>query len=354
MKTSRYLLFSGTFLLLTLWMLRDFVPGLGWGAIFAISLWPLFQRFTALTQGRLKNPAIVFTLLFTLVVLLPLGYVGYTLADLYSAGTALLVKNQAGVIPVPGFFEKLPFHTKLVEFWTVNIGPSSNVLETANLLSGGKLTLWLSTAALQLSSGLVSALCMVISMYFMLKNGHYIQAHYAKALDRSFSAKSVDVVNKGVSALRGTINGVILVGLLEGLLLAAPLVLAGVKSGLLLGLIAGILGVIPLVMPVLILPCIGYLYFAGQTSWALVTAAVLVVAWLAFENVVKPNLISNAVKVNPYLVLLGLVGGLQLLGPVGLFLGPALVAMTVGMVKDILAPHETDEETAADSAAESA
>jgi predicted PurR-regulated permease PerM len=339
MKNNRYLIFAGIFVLLTLWMVRDFVPGIGWGAIFALSLWPLYEKFVAKTGSRLKNPALVFSVLFMVLFLLPLAYVGYTLADLYSVGSTFLVKNQAGVIPVPEFFEKLPYHAKLIEFWTVNIGPSTNVLETANLLSHGKLTLWLSSAAVQLSSGLVSALCMLVSFYFMLKHGSHLRANYAQAFEHWFSDKSVEAVNKGISALRGTINGVILVGLLEGVLLAIPLVAADVKSGLLLGLIAGVLGVIPLVMPALILPCAGYLYFNGQTGWAIATLVVLAFAWFAFENVIKPSIISNAVKVNPYLVLLGLVGGLQLLGPVGLFLGPALVAVSVGMAKDMLVPN---------------
>jgi predicted PurR-regulated permease PerM len=67
--------------------------------------------------------------------------------------------------------------------------------------------------------------------------------------------------------------------------------------------------------------------------------------WVVFENVVKPGLISNAVKVNPYLVLLGLIGGLQLLGPVGLFIGPAIVSMSVAMAKDVLVTASDPPET---------
>jgi predicted PurR-regulated permease PerM len=176
---------------------------------------------------------------------------------------------------------------------------------------------------------------MLVSLYFMLKNGKYIKAHYKRTVRHWFSEKGIDVLNKGVAALRGTINGVILVGLVEGVLLAVPLVLAGVKSGLLLGLTAGLLGIIPLVMPAIILPIIFYLYFSGDVIYAVVMAVDLLLVWIVFENVVKPGLIGNAVKVSPYLVLLGLIGGLQLFGPVGLFIGPAIVSMSVAMSKDI-------------------
>ena len=143
-----------------------------------------------------------------------------------------------------------------------------------------------------------------------------------------------------MAALRGTINGVILIGLIEGVLLAFPLVLAGVKSGLLLGLAAGLLGVIPMVMPAIILPAVVYLYFSGDVAYACIMAVDLLLVWIVFENVVKPGLISSAVKVNPYLVLLGLIGGLQLIGPVGLFIGPAIVSMSVAMARDFVITSE--------------
>lgn len=336
MKTNRYMAFAAVFLLLTVWMLKAFVPGIVWGAVFAISLWPLFQRVSRHLGPRVRNPALVFSLLFLIVFVLPLVYIGYDLAGLYSTGVIFLAKNNEGLIPVPAFVQQLPFSSQLSEFWTTKISHSSGLLDTLNLLSDDRLTGWLSNAAMRVSSALVSALCMLVSFYFMLKHGAYIKAHYQDALEHWFSDKSVAVANKGISALRGTINGVILIGLLEGVLLAVPLMLAGVKSGLLLGLVAGLLGVIPLVMPVLIIPSIGYLYLSGQTTYAVITAVDLLLVWIVFENIIKPNLISSAVKVNPYLILLGLIGGLQLLGPVGLFIGPAIVSMAVGMAKDLL------------------
>jgi predicted PurR-regulated permease PerM len=346
MNSNRYLAFAATFILLAGWMLKAFVPGIVWGAVFAISLWPLFERVTLGFGSGVRNPALLFSLLFLIVFVLPLIYVGYDLADLYRTGTTYLTKNQEGFIPVPAFVENLPFSSKLSELWTQEIGHSSGLLDTLNRLSNFKLTGWLSNAALQLSSALVSALCMIISLYFMLKNGTYVKTHYASILEHWFSEKSIGVVDKGVAALRGTINGVILVGLLEGALLAIPLVLGGVKSGILLGLAAGLLGVIPMVMPVLIVPSIAYLYFSGQVVYAIIMSVDLLLVWIVFENFLKPRLISSAVKVNPYLILLGLIGGLQLLGPVGLFIGPAIVSMSVGMAKDLLVTNDVTTEQA--------
>lgn len=326
-------------MLLTAWMLREFLPGILWGAIFAISLWPLYHRLVTRYHGRIPAPNLLFSITFAVVFLAPLAYVGYEFAKLYSAGSIYLAQSSAGGIPPPAILAQLPYGEHLITLWRDYIGQSASLVDAANRISNGRLTSWLSSAALQVSSDLIAALCMLISFHFMLKHGQYIQGHYRTVLAHWFTEKSVIVVDKGISALRGTINGVILIGLLEGVLLAIPLVLAGVQSGLLLGLAAGILGVIPMVMPVLILPCAAYLYFSGETLSAILTAIDLAVVWLLFENIVKPGIISNAVKVNPYLVLLGLIGGLQMFGPVGLFLGPALVAMATGMARDLIGPE---------------
>lgn len=340
---NRYLAFAVAFLLLTAWMLRAFVPGIVWGAVFAISLWPLFEQLNRRFAGRLRNPALLFSAMFLIVFLLPLAYVVYDLVDLYRAGTLFMTKNQEGIIPVPAFVEHLPFATKVDALWEEYVAHSSGPLETLNLLSNKQLGTWLSSAALQVSSALVSALCMLVSLYFMLKNGAYVRDHYAATLTHWFSEKSVGIVNRGVAALRGTINGVILIGLVEGALLAIPLVLAGVKSGLLLGLAAGLLGVIPLVMPALIIPGILYLYLEGQVGYAATMSLDLLLVWVVFENIIKPSLISNSVKVNPFLILLGLIGGLQVLGPVGLFIGPAIVSMSAGMAQDLLIRADTTQ-----------
>ena len=341
MNSNRYLAFAVAFMLLTGWMLKAFVPGIIWGAVFAISLWPLFERVAQRLNSNTSNPALLFSLTFAIVFVLPLAYVVYDIADAYQTGSTFLVKNDEGIVPVPAFVEHLPYSAKLKELWSDNIGHSEGPIDLINRLSNNQLKNWLSAAAFQLSSGIVTALCMLVSLYFMLKDGKYIKSHYQRTVRHWFSDKGIDVVNKGVAALRGTINGVVLVGLVEGVLLAIPLVLAGVSSGFLIGLAAGLFGIIPLVMPAIILPVVFYLYFSGDVVYALVMAVDLLLVWIVFENIVKPGLIGNAVKVSPYLVLLGLIGGLQLFGPVGLFIGPAIVSMSIAMAKDILITSDT-------------
>ena len=179
-------------------------------------------------------------------------------------------------------------------------------------------------------------MAMIISFYFMLKNGHVIKEKYQSVFVYWLSDRGLSQFDQGLLALRGTINGVVLIGLLEGFILSIPLVIGGLNSGFLIGLSAGLLGVIPLLMPILILPCLLYIFMTGQTLWAIVGFFVLIIVWFLFENVIKPQMISKKVKINSMIILISMIGGMQFLGPVGLFLGPSIVSMAIGMISDIV------------------
>ncbi|MDE2593116.1 MAG: AI-2E family transporter, partial [Burkholderiales bacterium] len=111
-------------------------------------------------------------------------------------------------------------------------------------------------------------------------------------------------------------------------------------SGFLIALCAGLAGVIPLLMPLMIVPCLAYLYFMGEHTWAIIGAVDLAVVWFVFENIVKPQMIGHKVKINSVVILMSMIGGMQLFGPVGLFLGPAIVSMAIGMIHDLLVAPE--------------
>ena len=140
MNSNRYLAFAAAFILLTAWMLKAFIPGIAWGAVFAISLWPLFERVTQGFGSGVRNPALLFSVLFLIVFVLPLAYVAYDIVDAYRAGSTYLTRNQEGIVPVPAFVENLPYANKLTELWIQHIGHSSGLLDILNQLSSNQLT----------------------------------------------------------------------------------------------------------------------------------------------------------------------------------------------------------------------
>jgi predicted PurR-regulated permease PerM len=77
-----------------------------------------------------------------------------------------------------------------------------------------------------------------------------------------------------------------------------------------------------------------WLFNEGSTGWA-----VFMCVWGMFvisgvDNVVKPMLISRGSSLPFLLVLLGVMGGVLAFGFVGLFIGPTLLAVGLGLLRN--------------------
>ena len=329
-----YFIFVLIFIIMSFFIIQSFMFGILWGAVTAVSVWPIFEK---ISKGTKRN-ALLFAIIFCLLFLVPILYGIYELGALYKSSTHYIANNSNhGVLNYPAWFEHLPMKDKLIDFWNTNIATSEGLIEAVDRMSSGKLLVLFSSLWAQVLDRAITTIVMIISFYFMLKNGDMIKNNYKRIFSYWLSERGLEYIENGILALRGTINGVVLIGVLEGVLLSIPLIAGGLNSGFLIGLAAGLLGVIPLLMPILILPCLVYIYMIGNTLWAIVGTIDLVIVWFIFENIIKPKMISKKVKINSVIILISMFGGMQLMGPVGLFLGPSIVSMAIGMVRDFLA-----------------
>ena len=345
-----YLVFSLVFVVFSFFIMKSFLFGILWGVIIAISLWPtcdnLSQKKLPFIKPDTQKNAFIFTFLFSVIFLLPIFYAFGQLTGVYTLVSEYVKENtQSGVFQYPAWFVQLPFHEKIIANWNQYIATSQGLNELVSHVDANKLLSVFASFWGQVFERILTVTVMIITLFFMLKNGRIVQQNYSAVLDYWFSSKSTVSVKSGIQALRGTINGVILVGIVEGILLSIPLALGGINAGIIIGLLAGIAGVIPLLMPALIIPCLVYLFFTGQSMWAVVGAIDLLIVWFVFENVIKPQMISKTVKINTFIILVSMIGGMQTLGLVGLFLGPAIVAMGIGMMKEFFKTAFLHEQT---------
>jgi predicted PurR-regulated permease PerM len=80
--------------------------------------------------------------------------------------------------------------------------------------------------------------------------------------------------------------------------------------------------------PLLVLvPCIIWLYWTGDTTWGTVLLVWSCVVG-TMDNVIRPILIRMGADLPLILILSGVIGGLIAFGMIGLFIGPVLLAVT--------------------------
>ena len=336
-----------------LWTLRLFLPALGWAVIFAISLWPSFERCCARwPRGRRLALPGGFTLLILLVFVIPLVMV--TVAVLHdSAGIQHWVTQaREQGLPPPSFLQQLPFGPHIVGWWQSTLslpGGISHLAPHAAQGSGSPFGTG-ERIARELLHRLLLVSFMLLVLFFLLRDGERIVAAVRIGSRRAFGRAGESVADQAVQAIRGTVNGLVIVGFGEGLILGVTYGIAGVMHAALLGLLTGLLSVVPFGAMVAVAIASALLAAGGQVAAAIVVAVIGAVVVFLADHFVRPVFIGGATRLPFVLVLLGILAGIEAWGLIGLVLGPALIAVLmllwrewVGSVSGPLNPAPRDD-----------
>ena len=130
------------------------------------------------------------------------------------------------------------------------------------------------------------------------------------------------------------IYGQVVTAIVQGTLGGLGFFFFGVSSPALWGFIMIILSFLPLIgTPIIWVPAAIVKILSGET-----VRGVLLLIWggvlvMNVDNFLKPRLISGRAKIHPVTVLLGVLGGLQLFGFIGLVVGPMILALLIALVR---------------------
>jgi predicted PurR-regulated permease PerM len=126
---------------------------------------------------------------------------------------------------------------------------------------------------------------------------------------RLFGEAGVNVGEQALRAIRGTVNGLVVVGLAEGGLMGVVYALAGVPHAALMALLTGLVSVIPMGATLAALLAAGILAALGSPLAGAVVAVVGVVGIFIADHFVRPVMIGDATRLPFVWVLLGILGG---------------------------------------------
>jgi predicted PurR-regulated permease PerM len=149
-----------------------------------------------------------------------------------------------------------------------------------------------------------------------------------------------DVILRSMGrSLGGYVRGVLIAMLLIGLFTAVGLLLLRVPYALVLGLLAGLTELIPYLGPWIsgTVAIVVTLVTAGPAV-ALGVIVLFLVVQVVEGNVVEPLVMSRAVQLDPFLVLVAIVVGSELLGLLGAILAVPLAALAQTLFQQVLAP----------------
>ena len=120
----------------------------------------------------------------------------------------------------------------------------------------------------------------------------------------------------------------------EGVVLGVVYVAVGLPYPASVAAITGVLAVIPFGAPIVFTVAALYMLSVGKAIGAAVIFVSGMVVLFIADHFIRPALIGGAARLPFVWVLLGLLGGLETLGFIGLFLGPAIMAALVALWRD--------------------
>jgi predicted PurR-regulated permease PerM len=324
------LIATALLVLAVIYTLRNFIPALAWASVIAIGVWPLYERLVARWPARQHDllPAAVIVMIL-LVLVLPLMVVAFPLfKDSHEAAQWIEDVRVKGLAP-PVALQSLPYGANLTQLWQAKLGqPGAVSLLTARATQGGMLEIGRKFGAEALHR-LVLVGFMLLSLFFLLKDADKVADEVHIAGRKLFGAAGERVSRQLVRSVQGTVNGLVLVGLAEGLILGLVYWVAGVPRPSLFGLFTALLAMVPFGASLALAGAVLALLMVNKLIAAAAVAAFGLLVTFAADHFVRPVLIGGATKLPFLWVLLGILGGVETWGLVGLFVGPALLAALI-------------------------
>jgi predicted PurR-regulated permease PerM len=326
--------FSLAIIVFALFVTQRFVLPLLWAAILCIATWPLYLRALRATGNREIPAALLVTLLSALVFVTPLVLGVVSAARQAPALAALLASaNNEGLAP-PDWLHRIPLAGNAIyDWWVATLGQPHGLSHLLQDGSVGRLhsaSEVLRTFGANLLHRLIDVLFAFLCLFFFYKDGPALLSQMEAIGDHLIGhARWALYSTKVPVAIRATVNGLVLVGLAEGLLLGIGYEFANVPSAVLWAAATGVLAIIPFGAP-LAFGCVAALLLYGGNT----VAAIAILAWgmavlFVADHFVRPTMIGSATKLPFLAVLLGILGGVETLGLIGLFIGPVVITLFV-------------------------
>jgi predicted PurR-regulated permease PerM len=312
-----------------LWTAADFLPPLIWAVILAIAIWPFYLSVANRLSGASSSlSALLVTLSVGLLLFLPVALAAYQLAQHSNSLVTWIGEARDNGIKVPEWVARLPIAADSVrEWWTQNLSePRSSAawLQSLRIESASDL---LKNLGGQLVNRAFMFFFALIALFVLLRDGHAVARRVLLTADRIFGDPGEGLAEKMVAAIRGTVNGTIIVAVGEGLLIGAAYVLAGVPSAMIFTILTIAFAMLPFgAWAAFTLAAVTLVLSGGEMWIAFAVFAWGAVVMLTGDHFVWPVLVGGAARLPFLFAFVGIFGGLASFGLLGLFLGPVVMA----------------------------
>jgi predicted PurR-regulated permease PerM len=333
---------AGAVVAFGLWILHEFLAALAWAAVLAIALWPVYRYLQRLLpeRDRWAIGPLLATTVVAIVIIAPIVLLGFAVARESHFVIQFFGDLRSQGIAVPGWIEQLPVVGATIgEWWRANLSDPVQAEELIGRVNLRTLTISAREYGGEVVHRLAILLFTLLTLFFFFRDGSVLTEQLRRLSDRVIGVRGELIALHMIAAVHGTVNGLVLVGLAEGILLGLVYFAVGLPYPASIGALTGVAAVIPFAAPIVYVAAGLYLLAVGNTFGGIVILVFGSVLLFVADHFVRPYLIGGAARVPFLLVLLGILGGLQTMGFLGLFLGPAVMAALTALWREWTEPE---------------
>ncbi len=309
-----------------LWlMFAPFISALALAAVIVTICYPIYEWLLKIVPRHNESvAALLTTFIVVIIVVLPLAWL-----------TSMLVSEAVSVYRIldRGDFS-LEDHLANVENLTESLIPGFQfdlrdyLSQGAEWFAGNLGAIFAGTA-----STVFSFFIALMGSFYFFRDGN----RFTRSLIKMSPLSDIDdslILNRMVSAVRGVVTGTVLVAIIQGVSAAFGLYIFDFERAVLLGTIVAITALVPGVGPsVVFIPAAIYSLFLGDYVSAVGLIIWFLVAVSLVDNILGPYLMSRSHPMHPFLVLLSVLGGLILFGPIGFIVGPVITSVFIVLLE---------------------
>lgn len=323
---EKYFLFSllALTIILTVAIFYPFLTVIVLAAAFAVILDPVYLWIKKHTY---KNKAWFASLITVIIFLLGLC------VPLFFIGTAVFNQTQDAYISVVSnggadkFIQSLDTSVNRILPEGFSFDANTKINNIIQSFSNNFASFFASTF-----NTIIMFTIMILALYYLLKDGESWKRGLISLLPLS-DKNAEEILANLTSSINRVLKGSFIIAIAQGLLAWVGLTIFGVPNAAIWAVIAGIASFVPTIgTSIVSVPAVIYLFLSGmqlQAIGLLIWSAVLVGT---IDNILNPYIISKNTEMPSLFVLFSILGGISLIGPIGILIGPLVLSLLYTLV----------------------
>lgn len=283
--------------------------------ILAYMLYPAQERLTE--RMRPSIAAAVMTALTILAVIIPLMIAGGLVAEDAQQIIQQVQQEDTGVL------EQIEERIAVITGRNVQLQQEGNAADTVSPGTAETISQFLGEAV---HTGIGISL-LVILQFYILRDGKQL-VEWSKTFEIIPTDMQDDLYREAGDMVTAVVKGHVFMAVIQGVAIGPGLWIAGIPNPVFWTFIAVIFGLIPFIGVLGVwIPASLYLLFTGNFLAGALLFLYGALISSVFEDVVRPLIVKRDMPIHEAYILVGVIGGIFVYGPIGVFIGPVLFGM---------------------------